>query len=313
MSKEMATVFNALSGPGGSGVSVTVKNFPVIALQKWPLVKWISWPDNPVQRDTDRRLRRAEHLHNPHQTHYNVNACVLKSNPQIGWKLDGHTRAADWERDPSCAPPFVYVTVYEVEDEAEAIALYKTFDNKAALETPVDKVSGAYRLLNWKPESHYLQCGNITNALRTAETLYTNPHGIPTPSQRRKSDIDAYDYVKLWEKELRLFDTIGPTGKRFKAFMFLAAIITLRVHGEKALKFWEKVQQDAGTKLESKWIDPVEMVNRLRAQPQRGQSPLVYAAARAVSCYESFCAGRDYKPSSAPRATDLSNYLNKRT
>jgi hypothetical protein len=250
--------------------------------------EWHGVPDNPRQRDTERHLQRATHLKAPSPTHSRVAMAMTADGHR--WKLDGHTRALGWVRQMIPIPDRLVVSVYLVKDEAEACELYTHFDAQQAVETGYDKVYGAYRQLNFAPRSLLLKAGQISSAVKLAQGCYEG--------QRYASKEPIYDLMKLWQKELKLFDEVNPNKMRFRAPLITAALMTFRKHSEEPTEFWRLYNDDAGEKIENA-MDPVEALSRF-IMGSRGDNRQKAAAGtydvigKGIAAYEAHRASRTY-------------------
>ena len=222
--------------------------------------EWISVPDNPRQRDTERHARKADHLKTLSPTHRAVAMAMTKGGER--WKLDGHTRAWLWSRGEVQRPPTVIVTVYEVSGPKHAMELYEHFDNQKAVETATDQVSGAWREVGYHPTSSMLKRGSLTNALRIAQGCV---RGLRHPAR----DMSVYELVKIWIAEIKLFDSLAPNNNRFTSALVAAALMTFRKHKHEAIEFWVRYNDDAGEKIENA-MDAVEALSRFMMETRKG-------------------------------------------
>jgi hypothetical protein len=252
--------------------------------------QWISVPDNPRQRDTERHLKGADHLWNPSPTHAHVSMAILMSG-EAEWKLDGHTRALFWQRHPEQAPDQIFVTCYYVHSKEEASDLYTHFDNQKAAETAVDKVYGSFKESEFTPESSCLKRGRLLSALIITEYLYSGE----TWDSKEKRPTAIYKLVPKWLIGLKEFDSIHPNSHKFTSPYIAAALLTLRKHREKALEFWKLYNEDKGIKLENE-IDPVEAVSRMqkRERTKGSSKDSRYLTQHLVSAFESWRLKRNY-------------------
>lgn len=249
--------------------------------------EWFTVPDNPRQRNTEVHLKRAKHLMTPNPTHAHV-AMALAPNGER-WKLDGHTRALAWAKRLVVPPTVLHVAVFSVRDEVAAAELYSCFDNKAAVETASDQVWGAFREVGFIPKSKLLQRAALGNALRLAETLYTNrQHNISPP--RELSPI--HPFVTKWLAQIELLDLLMPTRNHFPGPVVTAALMTLRKHGDKALDFWKKYLNDEGQKTEKTW-DAVEALSRYMREAKVVHDPFEMVG-KALNAYEGYQKGTMY-------------------
>ncbi|MBL8705817.1 MAG: hypothetical protein JNM30_13265 [Rhodospirillales bacterium] len=103
--------------------------------QPWPLeispAEFISYPDNPRARNAEARSKSARHLRAKSPAHRYVFAAVLPDGTCI--KLDGHTRAYNWEKEITEPPITAWCVYIPVQSETEAGALREHFDSPAAV------------------------------------------------------------------------------------------------------------------------------------------------------------------------------------
>ena len=74
---------------------LTVDGARFIGVETMPVEKWFDIPDNPIQRNTEERAKRARHLHKLTPSHYTVALAKYKGNGKRE-KVDGHTRGYIW-------------------------------------------------------------------------------------------------------------------------------------------------------------------------------------------------------------------------
>lgn len=248
------------------------------------VAEWIDVPGNPHQRDTERHLIRAKHLRNPSPAHLQVNAAQLPDGMMV--KLDGHTRARLWQLNPELAPENVLAAVYAVNSVEEANELYHHFDNKAAVDTASDDLSGAFGAIGFEPQSPLFRSYKGTWALKVATSamLGRAPNG---------QGLDIYKVVPLWLDELQAIDRLDATTRRFGNPMIMAALLTIRRRGQPAIECWDRYQRDAGTKTET-GMDGVEALSRvnLTGRSGGGAGNSYTMAGKAISCIEAACRQR---------------------
>ncbi len=105
---------------------------------------WIAVPDNPIQRNTQERAKRANHLVVFEPVHAEVSMAMLPDGSRF--KIDGHTRAHKWASgDVKNAPRQVEVKVYGfLHDGAEAVPFWQSYSNNEGRKsrTHMDAVQG---------------------------------------------------------------------------------------------------------------------------------------------------------------------------
>lgn len=200
---------------------------------------WITVPDNPRQRDTETRARRAKHLREPHPTHCLVNMARLPDGTCR--KLDGHTRAYLWQQGTLERPAKVFATIWHCSSIEDVKALYGTFDSTDAVETVGDRVFGAVREHEIKFDSELLGSLRFASGMRVASDLMEG--------QIASRSKTIYEMVDYWLPELRLLDECRPSRKRFHTGVMAAALLTFRRYGPEASNFWKTFAMGAGTKI----------------------------------------------------------------
>lgn len=261
--------------------------------------EWIAVDDNPIQRDTERHAARADHLKTFHPTHAHVSAAKLPSGRLV--KLDGHTRALMWKRGDVHPPKAVEVTVYSVKSLDDAKEFYKTFDNKRALETATDMVSGAFRALGFEPQSGLLSAGSISSSLRLAWRVV---HGWAKDDQ----PTDIYEAINEFAAEILALDELGFRKGRFPLGAIAAFLITYRKHDNKVIAFWRALAEGAGQKT-GRGMDGVQAVHELMLSSRGAHGGSVQSdlCAKVVTGVEKFL--DDETINSYLRATDLATYF----
>ena len=270
------------------------------------LQQWINVPDNPRQRDTERRLETAKHLHTPSPTQALVHMAVFGLKQ---WKLDGHTRALLWSRKPELAPKTIHVVCYDVDSEEEAKTFYTHFDNMKAAETSADKISGAFRESGFHPLSAKFRKGDITASIRRADNIV---HGLRQPEE-------IYSILPRWLPELELLDSINPRKTYFNQITITAALLILRRRGSTALEFWRLYNTDCGNKVENE-VDAVEALIRAvkgKMFNALSGSDITLAVARVISIFEQWRRNGTYKIHSGGglrvKPTNLRSYFGIRS
>lgn len=271
--------------------------------------EWRAVPDNPRQRNTERRLKKARHLDTPSAAHLEVK---MASGKTFECKIDGHTRSLKWEREPHTAPTQpLLVTVYPVKTLAEAAELYTHFDSPQAVESPSDRVSGAFHEIGFEPASVPMRRGAVSAALQLTHTLERGARRY-----RLEQAPTVYEIVKLWEKEIILLDGIMARAIKpdsiFKMFSIAAALLTLRKDGAGAARFWDEVGQDRGFKTADE-CDGIEALRRVMAQQRSFDvGHVVWLTGKCLSCYERWRRHETYKLKHFNvKETDPATYLGK--
>jgi hypothetical protein len=202
--------------------------------------EWAKVPDNPRQRDTDRRAKTAKHLHTLHSTHTLVHMAEW-SNGMC--KLEGHTRGKVWTDMPEIAPEAVDVRVYLVEDEEEAKLLYEHFNSKEETQTTTDRLFGAMRDAQIFPESAFVGGCRFTNAVRTAHTYATKSSN---PTGGKKAPI--YDGVHFFRDEIKDIDRMSWPKSKALGCAVCCFLMARKKHGKAVEEFFSRYINDCGIK-----------------------------------------------------------------
>lgn len=200
---------------------------------------WISIPDNPRQRDTAARAKRAKHLRELHPTHCLVNMARLPDGSC--YKLDGHTRAYLWQNGQLERPEKAFATVWQCSAIDDVKALYGTFDSKEAVESVTDRVFGAVREHGVQFESDLLKSMRFASGMRLASDMMWG--------QAPAREKTIYEMMDYWAPELVLLDNCRPSRRRFHTGVLTAALLTFRRYGPEASNFWKNFAMGAGTKI----------------------------------------------------------------
>jgi hypothetical protein len=277
----------------------SLKSIRLPTIRKLSVEEWIAVRPNPRQRDTDRHLLRAVHLRQPNPTHLQVNAAVLPDGTLI--KLDGHSRARLWQLEPDIAPARVLVGLYPVNTVEEDAELYSSFDNRAAVDTASDDLSGAFRAVGFVPASQLFREYKGTGSIKGATVYMMGLEG-----GGGNNALDIYDIVPRWIEELRLLDSLRVTAQRFSNPILIAALLTIRRRGNDAVEVWDRYQRDLGIKTGTE-MDGVEALTRLLLNfPQAGGNATKAMVGKAVSCIEAAIEDRVFV--SQPRTTIVARY-----
>jgi len=263
---------------------------------------WIAVEDNPRQRDTERHAAKARHLKQFSPTHAFVAAAKLPSGKLV--KLDGHTRALLWKRKELDRPKAVEVSIVPAKSMDEVKELYTHYDNIGAVEIATDKVSGAFREINFQPKSTLLKTGRIGSALRTAMV------GVGGWSAREQ-DFNVYRAINEFACEILALDDLN-LGKGSASTGIIAAfLLSYRKHGESVIPFWSAVFANAGTKANGQ-MDGVQALNELMMQRRGmyGGQNVLDLCARALHACEKWLNGDSL--SMIPRPLDLTSYITRK-
>lgn len=264
------------------------------------LDEFISYRDNPIQRNTELRAKKASkaHLRVYDPTHRKVSVARLPNG--VVYKLDGHTRAYLWERNLLNCPHGLSVDVYEVESVDDAIELYKRFDSSFAVETSRDKLSGAFSHYDFDPTSSLIKQGGITSAIN-----------ILDDNIFRLGEI--YQSVKPWIKPLEIIDDQNFAYQKglFPTGVICALLLTTLIDGENAMGFWRSYAHQEGVKNKD-GRDAVQaladLVFLMKAKGQiSGGSNIVELCEKAISAYERNKLSVPY--TNGIKRTSIKNYI----
>lgn len=244
---------------------------------------WIDVPPCFIQRDTEKHLAGAvrKHLRSYLPSQARVAMAMFPDGRTM--KLDGHTRALAWQTGKLERPPEILVDVYAVTSLAEVKALYNAFDNKAAVETTPDRVSGALREHDVRLTSSYLLSYRFHGALVLSTGLdYTS------------------DAIFVAREALMQIDTITPSPKRLPVGVLGAALLTLRADPKTALNFWKPYNADKGTRTDT-GSDGIDMLSReivrMRSEKLYGERNTRIACGIALAAYEGWRRDKRFKKS----------------
>ncbi len=263
--------------------------------------EWAEVSDCPIQRDTSEHAKKArnKHLKTKSATHARVSAATLP-NGEV-YKLDGHTRCYLWQDGSLASPDYLFVDMYMVDCMADVEDLYKQFDSQDAVENASDKLRGAFRLHQFRPESSLILHGGVTSAL----SLLIN---------RRGEAFNVYSACAPWIEAMRKIDGCGFSSSQFPSGVFAAMIVTVRIYGDDALKFWKAFAADegiknAGTKDGVQALTDLVVEKRLKRQLS-GWGSVQEIASKAISCFERHRRNETYTQGVKP--TDLRRYVEEK-
>jgi len=213
---------------------------------------WIDVPDNPRQRNTQKRAVSAKkkHLAKYEKIHRFVFAAVKQNS--ILCKLDGHTRALLWQSGDLETPEDgkVDVLLIDVNSIEEAKKLYDMIDASPTVKKPSDNIFGACRELGFRLDSPLLRGCAFATQLK-----------IATTGKRFTGEI--YSMVQEWKKELQELDSIALTSRN--TILIAVMLVAIRIDGiEVAGEFFRLLDTDGGIKT-TKGYNGVESLSRVMA------------------------------------------------
>jgi len=275
-----------------------------VAIKTMSVDDFIDIPSNPIQRNTEGHARTATSK-NGHLTEYSPTHALVSyaTDGTNSWKLDGHTRSLLWSKNLLESPSKLHVSVYKVKGEAEAIELYKHFDNAKAVEVATHRIYGAMRYHNIKIKSEpFLNASGLSTGLKTAICALGGEWN--KNSVRKLNEIQL---VEEFKKECEWLFTVGDCnyqnrknmlGAGWSGCVTVAAILALRVHGNKALSFFEAFSHGTGEKSKGSY-DCVELCTQyIRQQRNEGNLNTVQSAKNSyiiLKMFDDWLEGKTHK------------------
>jgi hypothetical protein len=265
-----------------------------MAVMTMSVSDWVAVPDNPRQRDTERRAKIARRKHlaeykKPHRVVFAAvkDGCVL-------CKIDGHTRALLWKTGDLQTPPDgrVEVVLFEVSGLQEAKELYDMVDAQPVVKKPSDNIYGACREIGFRLDSYLLRTCAFATQLKIATT-------------GKKFSGDIYPMVKEWKAELVELDKMALTSKY--TILISVMLTAIRYDGAaKCAEFFRKLENNEGVK-SSTGYDGIELLARIievrRAEGRTaGYEHLMNICGQAWSAYEMWKKGQTKKTAHLPIA-----------
>jgi len=216
--------------------------------QQMTVNKFIKISCCPIQRDTATRAKKAlkNHLKEYSDTQRRVAIGKLGKSTYM---IDGHTRAHLWENNQLERPSELEVDVYTVKTMEELFDLYKHFDSSSAVESTLDRMSGACR--------HFGIQFTSTNLLRNCGLKYAADFCLSGFTNRETCRLDELTLVEEFKREITWlakepFEHFKSGNKPgMPAVVTACVLIALRCDGNSALAFFEGYQLDSGTKTSS--------------------------------------------------------------
>lgn len=244
--------------------------------------EWDQVPDNPRQRDTERRALLASKRHlSVYQDIHKYVYCGVR-NGKIVCKVDGHTRSYVWRNGMADGPSDGRVVVCPVEITSEdgGREIYGQTDGKGPTKTPGDLLYGACKDNGIVFQSPLLKRCSFMVQLKFA-------------SSGPRFSADLFGAIVLWKDELMVLDQLNLTGK----YNPLVALMLVTIHKDgvnKAGQFFCLLDQNKGRKCDGK-VDGVEMLSeywrQMKADGKWGWDNLTKLYCVGWFCYHYWCLG----------------------
>lgn len=209
--------------------------------------EWAEVPDNPRQRDTDKRAMQAKHLYKLEAAHLLVHMAEW---PGGRCKLEGHTRSKVWSDRPEIAPEQIDVRVYVVGCPEDAKRLYGHFNSREEGETATDRLFGAMREAEISPSSALVRTAKFSNAVRTA---YGYMCGASSGVDRQHAgaaslQCSVYAAVEEFRREILALDALDVSKSKAYGAVICCYFLAYRKHGDQINEFFARYASDAGVK-----------------------------------------------------------------
>lgn len=186
-------------------------------------------------------------------------------------KIDGHSRAEAWRRDQLEKPDKVIVMVYEVSSEEEIHFLYKSFNNKAAAESPAEEMYHLKRLNDFDPKS-----GLVQSSWKTAFNMVkTKGEDLDSVFQRMVPILRRVDSWGIKQK----------TSIEFGTGIRAAILSTMSSDMQNASLFWELYRRSGETG--NRHVDKLKQA----VEERRGDSSIAWVGQsfeKAVNAFENW-------------------------
>ena len=209
--------------------------------------EWAQVPDNPRQRDTEKRAITAKHLFRLEASHLLVHMAEW---PGGRCKLEGHTRSKVWGDRPEIAPDQLDVRVYVVNDIEDAKRLYSHFNSKEESETSTDRLFGAMREASIKPKSTLVRAARFSNAVRTSYGYMCGASAGAERQHESKASLQCsvYAAVEEFRREILALDALNLSKSKAYGSVVCCYLLAYRKHGDGINEFFARYVADAGVK-----------------------------------------------------------------
>jgi len=254
--------------------------------------EFIKIQDNPIQRDTVTHAKKAikNHLNKYHDSHIVV-AIGRMVGRKTQWKIDGHTRAYLWLKVGTGslkAPKTVLVDVYHVKDEQEVIEVYRCFDNKNAVESNADQITGALNYFGFKMHSRIMAKKlGLLNAVTT----------IDLSLKRFDANKTVLKKLEPYKKEIKVIleQTWGYNLKQINpgtpSCVAAAFFVLIRLYKDDSLGFWSGFNSGKGRSSFKSGRDgslaAADWIKKARAEKRiMGREETAYSVIALLNAYE---------------------------
>lgn len=267
--------------------------------------EWAEVPDNPRQRDTEKRAMQAKHLYRLEAAHLLVHMAEW---PGGRCKLEGHTRSKVWSDRPEIAPEQVDVRVYVVASAGDAKRLYGHFNSREESETSTDRLFGAMRECGIEPQSTFVRSAKFSHAVRTA-LAYVGGASWSTDAEVVSSRVcvikgTVYEAVYEFANEIKAMDRLNISKHRAVSAVVCCYLMAYRKHGDRVNEFFARYMADAGQK-DGKLKDCVQLfadaMEAFRLVGASGFQPMNEACRTGLACIDRWIKTPDAKFSRSPK------------
>jgi hypothetical protein len=223
-----------------------------------PVEDYYQIPAVPFQRFTEGRVslnKVKKSLSKLRPEHLNVDiACLMQDDEYFGQKypknsffiINGNTRKYYWQNNLSdFIPQDVHATVYYFNTLEEMRVSYNTFDSMNAVERMQEKLFGIlHGVHGFTPTCSKLEKGQIISALNLACHFWDKT----TFNQPNVSEELLPLEISLYLDEIKTFDKICKTPKRWDQALTCAALMSLKLYGttnQKLLDCFDRINNNA--------------------------------------------------------------------
>lgn len=209
--------------------------------------EWAEVPDNPRQRDTEKRAMQAKHLYKLEAAHLLVHMAEW---PGGRCKLEGHTRSKVWSDRPEIAPEQLDVRVYVVASAEDAKRLYGHFNSREEGETSTDRLFGAMREAEVAPSSTLVRTAKFSTAVRTAYGYMCGASSGADRDHAGRSSFQCsvYTAVDEFRREIMALDALDLSRSKAYGTVICCYFLAYRKHGDQVNEFFARYVNDAGVK-----------------------------------------------------------------